>query len=256
MKGRVDGGGGSRLLLTLLAAGAVLLAACQTETAVPTGDEALAYGYSVPFEEAEGLPYPVTMPSALAGRQVYEDACYRCHTGPEAEPVDFTDRDWNWQVTPGQLFQMVAHGRDGHPSMSSTLSVVEMWDSVAYVWSLNMPDPDTLALAAITYGNNCTVCHGKTGFGNGPLAHNLYPKPQNFTDRKVMSEFTNEYLYFRITEGGQFEEIPDSIRQSMPRPDLHAQRWSAMPVWRGVLTPEERRLIIDHLRSLTIKIVE
>jgi mono/diheme cytochrome c family protein len=241
--------------LTLMLAVALLAGACQSEQSVPAGEEMLAYGNTVPFEE-EPLPFPITMPSALTGRSVFEQACYRCHRGPEPPPVDFTDPFWNWQMTPGQLFNTIAYGESGHPRMSSELGVVEIWDAVAYTWSLNMPDADTLAEAAIAYGNSCTVCHGKTGFGNGPLAHNLYPKPQNFTDRRVMSEFTNEYLYFRISKGGQFEEIPESILQTMPRPDYHAQQWSAMPVWEGVLSPEERRLIINHLRALTIKLVD
>ena len=95
---------------------------------------------------SDSVFYPNNMPSALKGRQVYTANCASCHGTyytaqekfdltkeatlpadqqvlrkdlemqgrmPEAKPLNgpnFYDRDWRFQRTPGQLYQLIAYG--------------------------------------------------------------------------------------------------------------------------------------------------
>src|SRR5262245_3314091 len=49
--------------------------------------------------------------------------------------------------------------------------------------------PD-LARGAAIYGQNCAVCHGVEGRGNGPAAGGLDPPPANFHEAERMDLFT------------------------------------------------------------------
>lgn len=278
------------------------------------------------LEPGAETPYPLGLPSALKGRATYTANCAGCHgtlltafeeqelkkqaalppthadygtqlkqlSGEGRWPVqprkvgpDFTQRGWRFQMTPGQLFQLVAYGKTQklagdpskgfltHPGPSGKLGEgwiqsikdlrgdqlvatgdpVPVWNAVYYVWSR------AIASAAPTrfkdvwdlYGQNCSVCHGDTAQGNGPLARTLNPMPFNFSDRKALAQTTDAFLFWRISEGGQFKFIPGSVRESMTAEALQqfVHQWSAMPSWRGVLTEDQRWMLVDGVRSRT-----
>lgn len=60
-----------------------------------------------------------------------------------------------------------------------------------------LPIEQTKALFAA----NCSMCHGASGQGNGPLAKNLTPEPTNFTDKERATNRSLMGLYDAVTNG-------------------------------------------------------
>lgn len=56
---------------------------------------------------------------------------------------------------------------------------------------------------AALYAKHCASCHGEHGGGDGPLAEGMKPQPSNLTTLPH-STLQDDYLYFRIAEGGAF----------------------------------------------------
>ncbi len=272
-------------------------------------------------------PYPLGLPSAIKGRPLYQANCASCHGTyytaqerldfAEGKPEtlarcksegrevgnahekakvgpDFYSRDWRYQRTPAELYNLIAYGSDRvvakgnafvpatdaagkplgklHPGadlkpgsgwintmkdnrgnvMVAANDPMPIWHTVYYAWSRSVAgaSPQRFKEAWDVYGQNCNVCHGTIGKGDGPLARTITPAPFNFHNRKAMAEQTDEFLYWRISEGGQFKTIPESIQKTMSRTalGLYVHQWSAMPAWKGVLTPEKRWLAVDGVR--------
>lgn len=132
---------------------------------------------------------------------------------------------------------------------------VPVWDSVFYVWSRSIAAKSVTHFSDVwkIYGENCSVCHGDIAKGNGPLSRQLNPLPFNFQNRKALAETTDQFLYWRISEGGQFRSIPPPIKETMSSQalSLYVHQWSAMPSWRGLLTEEQRWMLVDGVRSKT-----
>ena len=275
---------------------------------------------------SDTAPYPLGMPSALKGRATFTQNCAGCHgtylTAAETQDLekqaalppdnadagkklkelmaehrwpaaarksgpDFSHREWRFQRTPSQLFQLLAYGQAPaqvgnpaagilrHPGPSgrmgegwlqsikdlrgdqlvATGDPVPIWNAIFYAWSRSIAaaSPNRFKDVWDIYGQNCSVCHGDTAQGNGPLAHTLNPSPFNFSDRKALAETADAFLFWRISEGGQFKTIPASVRQAMSPEALQqfVHQWSAMPSWRGVLTEDQRWMLVDGVRSKT-----
>ncbi len=79
----------------------------------------------------------------------------------------------------------------------------------------------------ILYTKNCAMCHGDAQDGNGLFARAWQPKPANFRDTGTIAQLDENYLYWRIKEGGP----------GLPKGSIEYR--SAMPVWDGVLTDEQ-----------------
>jgi mono/diheme cytochrome c family protein len=47
-----------------------------------------------------------------------------------------------------------------------------------------IPDQESLKKGADIFHEQCVVCHGQRGKGDGPVARGLNPKPANFLDRE------------------------------------------------------------------------
>ena len=79
----------------------------------------------------------------------------------------------------------------------------------------------------ILYTQNCAMCHGDGLDGNGLFARAWLPKPANFRDSGTIAQLAENYVYWRIKEGGP----------GIPRGAIGYR--SAMPAWDGVLTDDE-----------------
>lgn len=77
------------------------------------------------------------------------------------------------------------------------------------------------------YTQNCAVCHGDQGFGDGPSAAALDPKPANLHEEHVQG-LPDGALFWIISHG-----VPET----------------AMPPWENVLSEEERWHIVNFLRT-------
>ena len=53
------------------------------------------------------------------------------------------------------------------------------------------PTPETLADAEPLFTDNCVLCHGEKGMGDGPGAKTIKIKPANFTDAKLIAAETD-----------------------------------------------------------------
>jgi cytochrome c oxidase cbb3-type subunit I/II len=103
---------------------------------------------------------------------------------------------------------------------------------VAYIHSLHLPvaAPSTQEATSLSDGKslfaaNCASCHGDSGAGNGPAAGALTPSPTNFHLKKPTRERAWDVL-----ENG----VPGT----------------AMPPWRSQLSTDQRRALVEFVRSL------
>ena len=103
---------------------------------------------------------------------------------------------------------------------------------IAYVQRLHAPsaaprkrEKASLDLGKAFFVATCATCHGDTGAGNGPAAGALAPAPTNFHLK-------------RPTE----ERAWDVLENGVPG--------TAMPPWRNQLSVDQRRALVDFVRSL------
>jgi len=86
---------------------------------------------------------------------------------------------------------------------------------------------ENIRQGGILYTKNCAMCHGDAQDGNGLFARVWQPKPANFRDTGTIAQLDENYLFWRIKEGGP----------ALPTGSIGYR--SAMPVWDGVLTDDE-----------------
>ena len=90
------------------------------------------------------------------------------------------------------------------------------------------PTPETLADAEQLFTDNCVLCHGEKGMGDGPGAKTIKVKPANFTDAKLMAAETDGSLFWKMSNGR-----------------------GPMPSWKDTLTDKERWELVGYIRKLT-----
>jgi cbb3-type cytochrome oxidase cytochrome c subunit len=78
------------------------------------------------------------------------------------------------------------------------------------------------------YTQNCAVCHGLEGWGNGPNAITLEKKPANFS-RPYYKQYSDEFWFYRLAEG---------------------VAGTRMPRWNESLTEEQRWYLVAYLKTL------
>jgi mono/diheme cytochrome c family protein len=89
------------------------------------------------------------------------------------------------------------------------------------------PTQETLAAAEQLFTDNCVLCHGEKGMGDGPGAKTIKVKPANFTDPKLQASETDGTLFWKMTNGR-----------------------GPMPSWRDTLTDQERWQLVGYIRKL------
>ena len=90
------------------------------------------------------------------------------------------------------------------------------------------PDnPATVAFGRALFQQNCAICHGPKGLGDGAAAQTLNPKPFNLQIH--VPQHAPGEIYYWIGEG-----IP----------------FTAMPAWKDKLTETERWEIVSYLQAL------
>ena len=86
---------------------------------------------------------------------------------------------------------------------------------------------ENLATAAQLFSDNCVLCHGVKGMGDGPGAKTIKVKPANFTDPTMMKAETDGSLFWKMSEGR-----------------------GPMPSWKDDLTDKERWQLVNYIRKL------
>ena len=92
-------------------------------------------------------PVPVTAASIEAGRKTYRTLCPRCH-GPEGrgdgggagaggQPADFTDAEWEFGASDGEIFAAIAEGTSADmESYAERIAATEIWNLVNFLRTL------------------------------------------------------------------------------------------------------------------------
>jgi putative copper resistance protein D len=90
-------------------------------------------------------------------------------------------------------------------------------------------DERSVADGKAIYAQNCVICHGATGHGDGPGAAALNPKPLDLT------------VHVGLHPDGQ---LFDWISNGIPR--------TSMPAWKDKLTVQQRWDLLNYLRTLSV----
>ncbi len=104
------------------------------------------------------------------------------------------------------------------------------WVVPAAAKKVKNPIPATaasLAAGKATFDDNCALCHGDQGKGDGPGAVAIKVKPANFTDSKLMRAETDGSIFYKMSEGR-----------------------GPMPPWKDVLSVKERWQLVNYIRKL------
>lgn len=90
-------------------------------------------------------------------------------------------------------------------------------------------DEKSIAAGKIVYTRQCLACHGAAGKGDGPAAIALKAKPGDLSDPRMWKQ-TDGALFWKVSEGR-----------------------GSMPVYKKLLTEEQRWNTVNYIRTLAKK---
>ena len=96
-----------------------------------------------------------------------------------------------------------------------------------YAGLTNPLSADAAIAGADVFKNNCVVCHGSQGHGDGPAGTSLDPAPKNLPELSAI--VADDYLFWRISTG---------------------KDGTAMVAWKGILTDEQIWQVVSFIRTL------
>ncbi|MCS7221958.1 MAG: c-type cytochrome [Anaerolineae bacterium] len=182
-----------------------------------------------------GQEAPPELPSARRGRVIYQQNCAPCHgdrglgNGPAASglsfpPTQFADAAIARQASLADWFHVTKNGRIERmmPPWSSRLSDQEIWDAVAFAWTLHL-EPGEIDQGRQIYQSQCAICHGDQGKGDGPQA------PPNTPDLTAPEQAFGRSLaqWFEVLTRGRGD----------------------MPSFERTLTEEQRWAVLEYARA-------
>ena len=195
-----------------------------------------------------GVPMSTEELSLEVGRRIYDKECAFCHglsghADTDAarvlvpRPRAFADPIQMARIDDGRLYAAIKLGRPGTAmaSWSGLMTPVEIIDVMRYIRSLQEPLPEgvTVESLEITVGGNiyrryCSSCHGAKGDADTTLGKVLLPRPRDFTDRKLMANFSDQQMVAAISQG---------------------KPGTAMAPWGGILNPDDIQRVTRYIRA-------
>jgi mono/diheme cytochrome c family protein len=124
------------------------------------------------------------------------------------------------------LFSMLALA----PSLAAQGNAAQPW--TAPVSDSDMKNPvaptaQNVAAGKTVYEDNCLMCHGEKGAGDGVAGRGLPVKPADFTNAKLMKSETDGSLFWKMTTGR-----------------------GSMPGWKDTLSDTQRWQLVNYIRTL------
>src|SRR4029077_14194541 len=174
------------------------------------------------------------------GGTLFAANCASCHgsagTGDSKASANLLPKPANItaaRFSDERLSSVLWNGVDGSAMPPwRQLPTEDMRALVAYIHSLHGPGaaPSTQDVKALDDGKslfaaNCASCHGDTGAGDGPAAGALAPSPTNFHLKKP-------------TQGRAWDVLENGVPGT------------AMPPWQSQLSADQRRALVEFVRSL------
>jgi mono/diheme cytochrome c family protein len=172
-------------------------------------------------------------PSPSDGRESYLQNCAPCHgesgkgDGPSAQglgvpPAVFADYDAIADLPLSDWFDVTKNGRMDRmmPPWGARLTDQQIWDTVAYAWTLHT-SPAQAAMGKAVYEINCVSCHGADGKGKPPMP--------DFTD-------------FSATAGVSQNQWAQAVAAGV----------NGMPAFGNQLSEAERTSALEYVRSLAL----
>ena len=116
-----------------------------------------------------------------------------------------------------------------------------------------MENPYWADLDAIIEGHrifreSCALCHGERGDGDGILSATLEPKPAAFTKSEHMARMNDDYLFWRVSEGGSFAPF-DSAMPSFKATLTDDERWKVLAYEHAI----SHAILLDHEAGETVR---
>lgn len=231
--------------------------------------DTVSLGVSTPDPNGNPQGWPSWNAAKLQdGKIIYIDRCQTCHgcagnglgtyagtkivtpANYKQEPFrSMQDDEWFWHVSEGIQGTVM-------PPWRESLSEEERWEVIHYIQQefanpverdpdegdpggkyANVENPlpktvETEEQGKAVFIRECWVCHGDEAKGKGPYRDILRPQPPDFSDQSHYGTlqnplFTDADYYWRISEG-----LP----------------WSAMPVWKMMLSDEDRWAVTYYIR--------
>lgn len=145
-------------------------------------------------------------------------------SGLQFTPTQFADPATARQASLAAWFDVTRNGRMARmmPPWSNRLTDAEIWDAVAYAWTLHL-DPGELDMGRRVYEAACLTCHGAQGQGDGPDAP---PGTPNLVAAPLAYERTLAHWF-----------------------DVIAVGRGAMPAFADRLSEDERWAVAEYVRS-------
>jgi len=126
-------------------------------------------------------------------------------------------------ITSVVIFTLAACSSNSQPQANDTLAPVP----AEYAGKTNPLGTESAATGAEVFKNNCEVCHGPQGHGDGPAGASLDPAPKNLPELSMVA--TDDYLFWRISTG---------------------KGGTSMVAWKDVLTEEQIWQVISFIHTL------
>ena len=185
------------------------------------------------------------------GYRIFRTNCFICHgldgtgNGPlasklETKPADLTNNDRLKKKSDRELFKIIEgkepHGQVSHdmPQWGLAIPQSQLRSLLAYVRYLHSsehPVSGDPQLGKQVYDNNCTVCHGAAGKGQGTITKVYDMEPADHTDASSMNLMSNEKIYSIISNGTKGAKL--------------------MPGFKGILSDKEIQNVISYMRLLS-----
>ena len=155
------------------------------------------------------------------GYRIFRTNCAVCHgldgtgDGPlasklETKPADLTDNDNLKKKSDRELFKII-EGTAPHGEVSSAMpqwglaiqhtQIRSLLSYIRYLHGSKHPVSGNPLRGKQVYDNNCTICHGDDGKGEGTITKVYDMEPADHTDASSMNRMSNEKIHSIIYNG-------------------------------------------------------